>query len=276
MEAENMEVPRKWFLAPALLLPLLFVTGIKANEDEEPTFRWDIVHISSFSPVTVNAGGSASALSNDCATVMMVTTCAKITVTGSGTFTTGDPDNESGGGNWQTFDKTGASTGSGRYKVTHLLRFTMAPGAQTSTLVDNIGDGTLTDNRAGLAFLSVKYFDNSGNPISGVDGKGVLVVSCHLNGNPPPQGPTRRRPRSSRGSRRRRVSWTTGTGWLPWVASTGTAHYSMSSPRNSETSSEPLRREGAEPRFPRLEQKRMNSHEARWQMGRSLIARKMI
>lgn len=180
-----MKVQRKWSLAAALLLPLLFVTTTKANEDAEPTFRWDIVHISSFSPVTANAGGSASALSNDCATVMMVTTCAKITVTGSGTFTPGDPDNVSGGGNWQTFDKTGASTGSGTYKVTQLIRFTTAPGTQTSTLVDNIGDGTLTDNRAGLAFFSVKYFDNLGNP----SGKGVLVVSCHLNGNPPPQGP---------------------------------------------------------------------------------------
>jgi len=184
-----MKVQRKWFLAAALLLPLLFVTTIKANEREEPTFRWDIVHISSFSPVTVNAGGSGSALSNDCATVMMVTTCAKITVTGSGTFTPGDPDNVSGGGNWQTFDKTGASTGSGTYKVTRLIQFTTAPGTQTSTLVDNIGDGTLTDNRAGLAFFSIKYFDNLGDPIHGAGGKGVLVVSCHLNGNPPPQGP---------------------------------------------------------------------------------------
>lgn len=180
-----MKVQRKWSLAAALLLPLLFVTTTKANEDGEPTFRWDIVHISSFSPVTANAGGSASALSNDCATVMMVTTCAKITVTGSGTFMLGDPDNVSGGGNWQTFDKTGASTGSGTYKVTKLLRFTTAPGTQTSTLVDNIGNGTLTDNRAGLAFFSIKYFDNLGNPGE----KGVLVVSCHLNGNPPPQGP---------------------------------------------------------------------------------------
>jgi hypothetical protein len=189
MEAENMKVQKKWFLAAALLLPLLFVISIKAQEDEEPTFRWDIVHISSFSPVTANAGGSASALSNDCATVMMVTKCTRITVTGSGTFTPGDPNNVSGGGNWQTFDKTGASTGSGTYKVTLLLRFTTAPGTQTSSLVDNIGDGTLTDNRAGLAFFSIKYFDNQGNPIRGGGGKGVLAVSCHLNGNPPPQGP---------------------------------------------------------------------------------------
>jgi hypothetical protein len=183
-----MKVQRKRFLAAALLLPLLFVITIKADE-EEPAFRWDLVHISSFSPVTGNAGGSASALSSDCVTVMMVTTCAKITVTGSGTFTSGDPDNVTGGGNWQTFDKTGASTGSGTYKVTRLLRFTVAPGVQTSTVVDNIGNGTLTDERAGLAFFSIKYFDALGNAIAGGGGKGFLVVSCHLNGNPPPQGP---------------------------------------------------------------------------------------
>ena len=184
-----MKVQRTWLAAAAAMLPLLFVTTIKANEGEEPTFRWDIVHISSFSPVTANVGGSASALSNDCATVMMVTTCAKITVTGSGTFTPGDNDDVSGGGNWQTFDKTGASTGSGTYRVTSLVRFSRAPGTQTSTLVDTIGNGTLTDNRAGLAFFNIKYFDSTGKPVQGVSGKGVLVVSCHLNGNPPPQGP---------------------------------------------------------------------------------------
>jgi hypothetical protein len=189
MEEENMKVQRKWFLAAAAMLPLLFVITIKADEDEEPTFRWDITHISSFSPVTANAGGQASALSNDCATVVMVTKCAKITMTGSGTFTPGDPDNVSGGGTWQTFDKTGASTGSGTYNVTRLLRFSKSPGTQTSTVVDNIGNGTLADNRGGLAFFSIKYLDSLGKPIHGVEGTGILVVSCHLNGNPPPQGP---------------------------------------------------------------------------------------
>lgn len=184
-----MNVRRKWFLGAALLLPLLFVFTIKANDDEDSTFKWDIVHVSPFSPVTVNAGGFASALSNDCVTVMMVTTCAKITVSGSGKFTPGEPDDVSGGGTWQTFDNTGAATGMGTYKVTRLIRFTGAPGTQTIGVVDNIGNGTLKDNRSGLAFFRIKYFDNLGNPIAGPDGHGVLVVSCHLNGNPPPQGP---------------------------------------------------------------------------------------
>lgn len=184
-----MNVRRKWFLAAALLLPLLFVFTIKADDDEEFTFRWDIIQISSFSPVTINAGGSASALSNDCVTVALVTTCAQITVTGSGTFALGDPDDVTGGGNWQTFDNSGASTGSATYQVTRLIRFTVAPGTQTVGVVDHIGDGTLTDNRAGLAYLRIKYFDNLGNPIPGPSGKGVLEVSCHIPGNPPPQGP---------------------------------------------------------------------------------------
>ena len=84
----------------------------------------------------------------------MVTECAKITMTGFGTFTPGDPENVSGGGTWQTFDKTGASTGSGTYKVTQLIQFSTAPGTQTSSVVDKIGDGTLTDNRGGLAFFN--------------------------------------------------------------------------------------------------------------------------
>jgi hypothetical protein len=107
MEAENMKVQRKWFLAAATILPLLFVISIKAQEDEEPTFRWDIINVS-FMPTTINAGGSASALSNDCVTVASVTTCAKITLTGSGTFAPGDPDDVTGGGNWQTFNNSGA------------------------------------------------------------------------------------------------------------------------------------------------------------------------
>ena len=59
----------------------------------------------------------------------------------------------------------------------HKFGIDVAPGAQTSTTKDLIGDGTLADNRAGLAFLRVAYSDGS---------KGILVVSCDLPGNPPP------------------------------------------------------------------------------------------
>jgi hypothetical protein len=87
-----------------------------------------------------------------------------------------------GGGTWETFDNTGASRGSGTFEVIKLIRFDMAPGNQTSGVDDDIGDaqidrdeGTLTDNRAGLAFLKIAYSDGS---------EGILVVSCHLNGGP--------------------------------------------------------------------------------------------
>ncbi len=81
---------------------------------------------------------------------------------------------------WETRDVANNVTGSGTYSVTGLVRWEEAPGVQTSTVVDTIGDGTLTDNRAGLAVLRIAYSDGS---------HGVLAVSCHLNGNPPPQGP---------------------------------------------------------------------------------------
>jgi len=169
-----MKIERKWFLAAFLLLPLLLVFTVKADGDE-PRYRWDIITVS-FSPVTtINAGGSASALSNE---------GAKITVTGSGRFAPGDPDDVNGGGNWQTFDPGGTSTGSGTYEVKQLIGFTVAPGNQTNGVVDNIGNpADLTDFRAGLAYFRIKYFDNLGNPISGAGGKGILVVSCRLPGN---------------------------------------------------------------------------------------------
>jgi hypothetical protein len=138
--------------------------------------RWDLVSLISFSPVTAVTGGHDSALAND---------GSEVTLTGSGTFVF-TPTNQpiaavTGGGTWQTFapDRV-TSTGSGTYVVDRLVRFSPAPGVQTSTLVDEIGNGTLADNRAGLAVFDIEYSDGS---------RGILAVSCHLNGNPPPQGP---------------------------------------------------------------------------------------
>ncbi len=105
-------------------------------------FKWVIV-------------SSASALAND---------NSKITVTGTGTFAQGEPEDVTGGGTWTTFDPTGAVTASGTYEVTRLVRFDQAPGA--------VADPTI---KAGLAFLGIKYSDGS---------HGVLVVSCHLPGTP--------------------------------------------------------------------------------------------
>jgi len=164
-----MRTYRRWILGAAMfLLPVLVVTNARADE-RDSTIRWDITHISNFAPVTANAGGMASAFAQD---------TSKITVTGSGTFTVGDSEEVTGGGTWQTVEE-GASTPSaqGSYRVTGLVRFEVAPGAQTRTTIDNIGDGTLADNRGGLAILRIAYSDGS---------KGILVVSCDLPGNPPP------------------------------------------------------------------------------------------
>jgi hypothetical protein len=151
-----------------LFLPLLVV----GNAYGETRYRWDIIRlaIAGMTP-TINAGGTGSALAED---------GSMITVTGSGTFTVGD-DDVTGGGTWKTTAPGGSMvTGMGNYRVTRLIRFAVASGHQVNTFHDNIGDGTLADNRAGLAVFLVAYDDGS---------KGILVVSCHLGGNPPPQGP---------------------------------------------------------------------------------------
>jgi hypothetical protein len=153
------------------LLPMLVVADSR-DEARAGKIRWDIIHIVTFSPMgnTIDAGGKASALAQN---------NSMITVTGSGTFRIGDSDDVTGGGTWQTFDPPPASTptGAGNYRVTGLVRFEVAPGAQASNAKDLIGDGTLADNRGGLAILRIAYSDGS---------KGILVVSCDLPGNPPP------------------------------------------------------------------------------------------
>jgi hypothetical protein len=52
------------------------------------------------------------------------------------------------------------------------VSFTVAPGTPPLP-IDNIGN--LTDNRAGLLFVTIQYSDGS---------TGVLTVSCHLVGTP--------------------------------------------------------------------------------------------
>jgi hypothetical protein len=167
-----MRTNRRWFRKSLILLalPLVFALYAMANGDRKETeYRWDIVHISSFNPVTANQGGFASALAND---------GSKITVTGHGTFEPQEPDEVTGGGTWTTFAPDGTTvTGTGTYRVQHLVRFNVAPGVQTAGLIDNIPGaiGDLTDQRSGLLFVKIAYSDGS---------KGVLVVSCHLNGGP--------------------------------------------------------------------------------------------
>lgn len=169
-----MKTNRRSSLAGAILLMLPFIFAIYARADgdhdrKENKYRWDIVHISTFNPVTAFEGGFASALAND---------GSSITVTGHGTFEPQEPREVTGGGTWTTFASDGTTvTGSGTYWVKQLVRFDLAPGLQTAGLVDNIPGaiGDLSDQRAGLLVVKIAYSDGS---------KGILIVSCHLNGGP--------------------------------------------------------------------------------------------
>ena len=154
-----------------LVLPLIFaLAGANGDGDHKETkYRWDIVKITSFNPVTVAEGGFASALAND---------GSRITVTGNGTFDLRESDDVTGGGNWITYAPNGTTvTGNGTYRVQQLVRFDLAPGVNTAGIIDTIpgAKSDLSDHRAGLLFVRIAYSDGS---------KGVLVVSCHLNGGP--------------------------------------------------------------------------------------------
>ncbi len=167
-----MKTKRFWSLRLAVVLVLLllgaalFVTHASAGaSDKETRFRWDIVSID-FTKGTIGPGGIASATAID---------GSMITLTGHGTFVPeeGFGNQEvTGGGTWQTFDKSGNSTGSGTYQVTGFVSWTVAPGV-FPPLKDLIGDPAKA--RSGLVSLAIQYSDES---------TGVLTVSCHLPGPP--------------------------------------------------------------------------------------------
>jgi hypothetical protein len=96
-----------------------------------------------------------------------------ITVTGRGTFvaTPGARFSAiatSGSGTWQTFDPTGAFTGSGTYRVlSGPASFQLASGSLPAVVVDQIADKE--DVHAGLARFDIEYSDGS---------RGWLVISC--------------------------------------------------------------------------------------------------
>ncbi len=152
-------------LLGAALLALCFGTALVRADDT--AVRWDIISLQPpppASPRNVLPGGMASALANDGST---------ITVTGSGTFTPGDPENVTGGGTWATFNSAGNPTGSGTYTVRGLVSFKPAPGTNPTGNIDLIDPAHPVS--AGLAFLRILYSDGS---------QGILVVSCHLMGTP--------------------------------------------------------------------------------------------
>ena len=133
-------------------------------------YRWDIIHLSAQGTNSVlDAGGVASDNAAD---------GSLITLTGSGTWLSiagrDNPQAVTGGGTWESWDKTGTnSNGSGTYQVTRLVSSEVYPGSNSSPdIIDKIGSGE--DSRGGLVVLRIVYSDGE---------RGVLTVSCH--------GPTR-------------------------------------------------------------------------------------
>src|SRR5712692_4551169 len=150
-----MKCARGWFLGIVVGLFSLAAGG----EVRAQAIQWDIPTIASFNPVTLQAGGVASALAAD---------GSQITVTGSGTFVVEKPTMVTGGGVWLTRSPVGVVTGFGTYQVTEVLTFAEEPGTPAPGTIDNIGK--IADFRAGMAVLRITYSDGS---------KGVLTVICH-------------------------------------------------------------------------------------------------
>jgi hypothetical protein len=148
------------------LLVSLFAGGASGGSDNTK-YQWDIINFD-FATSTISPGGHASAFathSGDSAHT------GKITVTGHGTFrsNSGNPQDVTGGGTWQTFDGSGNPTGSGNYQVTGFVDFRVAPGSLPPAVTDL--SGNKPDVRSGLAVFRIAYDDGS---------DGVLVVSCDL------------------------------------------------------------------------------------------------
>ncbi len=122
-----------------LLLSLLFAGNLRSDQQGNK-FEWIV-----FPPPASSQGADGSS----------------IQIAGTGTFVVGESEEVTGGGDWTTVDSMGATTGSGKFKVTRLVKFDVAPGT----------DPTAPSLRGGLAFLRVTYSDGT---------KGVLVVSCNL------------------------------------------------------------------------------------------------
>ena len=132
---------RRFLAAGVCLLPMVFIST--AMSQEEKAFQW----------IVFSDTPPQSAMATDGSTIL---------IAGTGTFVVGEAEQVTGGGTWATFDASGAATGSGKFQVTDLLKFNLAPGSAPA----------FPTFHAGLAFLRVAYDDGS---------KGVLTVSCSLN-----------------------------------------------------------------------------------------------
>jgi hypothetical protein len=155
---------------PVAVLVLLVVSPLASSASGgsgNTKYQWDIINFD-FATSTITAGGPASAFATGSGGS---THTGKITVTGHGTFrsNSGNPQDVTGGGTWQTFDETGGPTGSGNYQVTGFVDFHVAAGSLPANVTDN--SGVKADVRSGLAVFKIAYDDGSA---------GVLIVSCDL------------------------------------------------------------------------------------------------
>jgi hypothetical protein len=134
-------------------------TAVFADAGNETRVRWDLI-IEGGPGLT--PGGTDSALAVD---------GSQISMTGSGTFGPEGSAAVMGGGTWTTFDPTGATTGSGTYKVTRVVQRSVVLTAPVDSgpLPDNIGNPA--DRRGGVAVLRIAYSDGS---------QGVLTISCRF------------------------------------------------------------------------------------------------
>jgi hypothetical protein len=149
-----------------VLLLSLLVGGASGGSDNIK-YQWDIINLDS-ATMTISQGGHASAFATHSGSSAHT---GMITVTGHGTFrsNSGNPQDATGGGTWQTFDGSGSPTGSGSYQVTGFVDFHVAPGSLPPAMIDL--SGNKADVRSGLAVFKIAYDDGS---------NGTLVVSCDL------------------------------------------------------------------------------------------------
>jgi hypothetical protein len=161
---QELRISRRHVLKAAGAMGMLGALSIPAavsadTHGDDRRFRWDILT----PDATITPGGHLSAKASDGST---------ITMTGSGTFQPGEPEEVTGGGTWTT---VGGAVGShsGTYRVRSLVTFTQAPGAIPPGAPDLIGSAA--DARAGFAAFRIAFSDGS---------NGVLCFSCMLPGSP--------------------------------------------------------------------------------------------
>ena len=138
------------------------VVAEASGVDPNTRIRWDLINVV-FAPLTLSAGGWASATAID---------GSMITMTGSGIFIPALPTGVTGGGTWKVTAADGTASGSGTYDVTGFASFVPGPGSFPG--IDLIGHAE--NISGGLAVLTIGYSDGD---------TGVLIVSC----DPPVGGP---------------------------------------------------------------------------------------